>query len=194
MNFGDTDKSSNPLGMISYPPEYLCQGEVYALDISELPDPTYRSQGMLSAYQDFALIILYNVASLPSFRLAQRQLDTVLSTINRKSGHLPFPIMLLGLSTNLEPETGVTQSWQRPRQVPAKEGKTLAEVKSCSFSEVSLRTDSDIIHAFGSIVEDLRVEEPSIASHSTRTLEKDDEKQTLMTVCLKAVADMEEEI
>jgi hypothetical protein len=170
--------------MFSYLPEYLCQDDVYALDVSELPQPAHRLLGVLSMYRHFAFVIIYNVTSLVSFQLARDQLNTILSKFDNESGYLPLPILLLGLTTNLASNSGALQSWQNPRRVLESDAKAQAEAKGCLFTELSARNQADVINAFGSIVENFRSNDTGTVHHSEQELGT----QVLMASCLSAVA------
>lgn len=63
------------MGPFSYPAEYLCEGDVYALDITELPPPEDRSPALLSMFQIFAFVLAYTATSLASFKQAQHKLE-----------------------------------------------------------------------------------------------------------------------
>ncbi|KAF2125601.1 hypothetical protein P153DRAFT_400400 [Dothidotthia symphoricarpi CBS 119687] len=155
INYADVNISSTELGMFSYPVEFLCEGNVYALDITELPQPEAQPQALLSMFQQFAFILVYTVTSFSSFKDAQNQFGKLLATMEVGIDNHPFPIMILGLTTELGTSSDLpTQQASRPvRQVPTYEGRSFAETRGCLFAESSAQVFSDIIGVFAAIVE-----------------------------------------
>lgn len=80
-------------------------------------------------------MLVYSVASLPSFEMVQVIRDKILNHLGTDS----VPIVIVGNKSDLRPDQ---------RQVTAEEGKALADRFKCPWTEASARYNENVARAF----------------------------------------------
>lgn len=80
-------------------------------------------------------MLVYSVASLPSFEMVQVIRDKILDRLGTES----VPIVMVGNKSDLRPEQ---------RQVSAEEGRKVAEKCQCGWTEASARYNENVSKAF----------------------------------------------
>ncbi|TLD19894.1 hypothetical protein PspLS_09714 [Pyricularia sp. CBS 133598] len=88
------------------PPQYLCDGNIYSIGLAKLPLPHLLNSGFAVESERMAVILAFAVDDASSVEEAKELYRRLAQSFKLKSpgkSPLPFPVMLLGMKTDLRP-------------------------------------------------------------------------------------------
>ncbi|KAL2114599.1 hypothetical protein VUR80DRAFT_4582 [Thermomyces stellatus] len=101
-------------------------------------------------------MLVYSVASLPTFEMVQVIRDKILDRLGTDS----VPIVVVGNKSDLRPEQ---------RQVSAEEGRKMAEKSNCGWTEASARYNENVSKAFELLIAQIEKSQNPSDTPETKT-------------------------
>lgn len=143
--FGETD----------YPTRYLCGGNFYELDVVEIDGRNEDYSGLIEMHQDFAFVLVYDAASLPSFEDVKLKFEKICAQffhLDSKCVSL-VPVIIVEYAGRVEHPAMHSSEYLRP--VAKGHGRSFAEFKGCGFVSFSALIHSQIKNVFAVLVEEV---------------------------------------